>query len=264
MSEICKELDSVLSKYIRPLTYPVAVKFLEQGEELPPKTRIPTRDFGYAIALCQGMTAARKLGWSMAFYKQDEACALGQVICGYVEEPDFIKDGSVVKPLYVGTDEAAARTQASTPKPPAADTVGILLVPLHLALFNPDIVVVYGNPAQITRLVQGALYNTGGYIESRFAGRGACGGELIVPRMKGECNVVCPGGGERVFALTADDEMAFAIPSCQIQNVMEGVEATHKGGVARIPTPVAGVTAKPIFPKTYRDLEIYAGLRGQE
>jgi hypothetical protein len=41
---------------------------------------------------------------------------------------------------------------------------------------------------------------------------------------------------------------------------MEGVEATHKGGVARIPTPIAGVTAKPVFPKTYRRLEEYIGL----
>ena len=79
-----------------------------------------------------------------------------------------------------------------------------MLAPLHLATFDPDVVVCYGNSAQITRFVQGALYKVGGYIESRFAGRGACGGEITVPYSQDKCNVIVPGGGERVFALTGD------------------------------------------------------------
>ena len=68
-------------------------------------------------------------------------------------------------------------------------------------------------------------------------------------------------GGERIFALTGDDELAFAIPAGWIDRVMEGLEATHKGGVARIPTLTAGVMMKPAFPKYYWELEKYCGLR---
>lgn len=261
MSEIARKIDAVISTYIRPLTFPVAVKFLKEGEELPPRTKVPTRDFGYPIALCQGMTIARKFGWSVAFYKQDEACALGQVICGYQDEPDFIKNGSIVKPLYVGSDEAAVKTQATTPKMPNPDTHCIVMAPLHVAEFDPDIVVCYGNAAQIVRFVQGALYREGGYIESRFSGRGACGGEFVVPYVQNKCNVIMPGGGERVFAGTADDELAFAIPASKINDVMEGLIETHKGGVARIPTPAYGILRQPAFPKTYWPLENYCGLR---
>ena len=35
MSEICKKLDASISKYIRPLTFPVAVKFVKEGEAIP-------------------------------------------------------------------------------------------------------------------------------------------------------------------------------------------------------------------------------------
>ena len=261
MSEICKKLDASISKYIRPLTFPVAVKFVKEGEAIPEKAKVPTKALGYPIAICQAMTIARKYGWTLAMYKEDQACPLSHEILGYAEEPDFIKGGSVIKPLYVDNDEAAVKTQASTPKMPTADTQCIVLAPLHLATFDPDVVVCYGNSAQITRFVQGALYKVGGYIESRFAGRGACGGEITVPYSQDKCNVIVPGGGERVFALTGDDELAFAMPASWIDRVMEGLEATHKGGVARIPTPAAGVMMKPAFPKYYWELETYCGLR---
>ena len=51
------------------------------------------------------------------------------------------------------------------------------------------------------------------------------------------------------------------MPASWIDRVMEGLEATHKGGVARIPTPAAGVMMKPAFPKYYWELETYCGLR---
>lgn len=261
MTELTTLLNDSISKYIRPITFPVAIKLLKEGEELPPRTKVPTRDFGYPIAFCQAMTIARKYGWAVALYQQDQACPIAQVILGYKEEPDFIKGGSLVNPLYVGNDEAAVLTQSTTPKMPVADTSCILLCPLHLASFEPDAVVCYGNSAQITRFVQGALYNVGGYIESRFAGRGACGGEVVVPIANGKCNVIIPGGGERIFAITDDNELAFAMPASKFQDVAEGLAATHKGGVARIPTPIAGVNMKPSFPKYYWELETYCGLR---
>ena len=242
----------------------MAVKFFREGEELPERTKVPTRDLGHSLAICQGMTIVRKYGWSLAFYQQDQACPIAQVILGYKEEPDFIKNGSLVKPLYVNNDGAAVKTQSSTPKMPKADTYCIVMSPLHLCAFDPDVVVCYGNSAQITRFVQGALHQEGGYIESRFAGRGACGAEIVVPVVQGKCNVIIPGGGERIFALTGDDELAFAMPAAKADEVMAGLAATHKGGVARIPTPVAGVNIKPVFPKYYRPLEEYCSLRDQQ
>lgn len=148
----------------------MAVKFVKEGEAIPEKAKVPTKALGYPIAICQAMTIARKYGWTLAMYKEDQACPLSHVILGYAEEPDFIKGGSVIKPLYVDNDEAAVKTQASTPKMPTADTQCIVLAPLHLATFDPDVVVCYGNSAQITRFVQGALYKVGGYIESPVRG----------------------------------------------------------------------------------------------
>ncbi|HSW35831.1 MAG TPA: DUF169 domain-containing protein, partial [Candidatus Limnocylindrales bacterium] len=117
--------------------------------------------------------------------------------------------------------------------------------------FDADVVLVYGNAAQVIRLVQGALYFNGGKIDSSFTGRGACGSEVVVPYQTGQCKVIIPGGGERVFAHTADDELLFAIPAGELANVAAGVEATHNNGIARIPTPFMGMRCKPVFPEKY-------------
>ena len=259
MATVCEAMNNMVSEYLRTATFPVAVKVYKKGEVVPPEIKVkePLKDFGHRLAICQVITMARKLGSVTKLAKEDQSCPLAQVILGYIEEPDFIKDGSMVYPLYVGNMDAAKKTQETTPKMPKADTGAIVVAPLHRATFEPDVIVIYGNAAQVVRMVQGALYSEGGYIESRFAGRGACGGEITVPLTQQKYNVVIPGGGERVFGLTSDDEMAFAVPSSKFQSFIEGVIATHKGGVARMPTPIAGVNVEPKWPPTYDKLVTY-------
>ena len=192
-------------------------KYIKIGEPVPPEIRAkaPLKDFGDRLAVCQAVTIVRKLGSVIQLTTRDQSCPLAQVIVGYVEEPDFIRDGSVVFPLYTFNMETAKKTQETTPRMPKADTGTILVAPLHRTAFEPDVVVIYGNAAQVVRMVQGALYNEGGYIESRFAGRGA------------------------------------------FQSFIEGVVATHKGGVARMPTPIAGINVEPKWPSTYDKLRDY-------
>ena len=258
MNEICKKMNDMVNEYLRTNTFPVAVKIYKKGEEVPVKAKSPAKDFKHRLAICQGINMARRLGSVLKFTKEDQSCALAQVIVGYVDEPDFIKDGSVVYPLYAADMDVAKKTQESTPKMPVADTGTVVVAPLNRCDFDPDVVIIYGNAAQIVRCVQGALFHEGGYIESRFAGRGACGGEITVPISQQKYNLIAPGGGERVFALTADDELAFAVPASKFESFIDGVIATHKGGVARIPTPFAGINHEPSWPPYYAELGKYA------
>lgn len=257
---LTERLNATLNEYIRPATFPVAIK-VSKDENLPSGVRRPQKLFGHRINICQGITLVRRIGWTLGFLKEDHACALSFVILGFVEEPDFAKSGHVVYPLYTETPEAGAKTQSSTPKMPVGEINSIILAPLHRADFEPDIVLIYGNAAQIARLVQGALYKEGGFIKSRFAGRCACGGEIVVPLTQQRCNIIIPGGGERIFALTADDELVFAVPNSKIESLIEGIVGTHKTGVARMPTPFFGARVKPEFPGSYSELEKYCGLR---
>lgn len=249
-----------VEEYIRPLTYPVAVKLLKEGEAFPEKTRFPRQVAGYGWALCQGVAMARRVGWKVGFTRCDHSCVVAMMIFGHETAPELVERGEIIYPYYAGTPEAGKRTQENTPRLSLGEVKGVVMAPLSRADFTADVVLVYGTPAQIIRLVQGALYRHGGRIDSSFTGRGACGSEIVVPYQTQECKVVMPGGGERVFAHTADDEMVFAAPASKLEEVAAGVEATHKGGIARIPTPFLGMRGKPVYPEEYNEVARLFGM----
>lgn len=255
-----KEFNQVVEEYIRPLTFPVAVKFVKDGEPFPEKTRFPAKSAGCRWALCQGIAMARRVGWKVGFQQEDHSCVIALMMFGYEEEPEAVKNGEIVYPYYAETIEAGQKTQEGVPGLPLHTIKGIVVAPLSKADFDADVVLVYGNSAQIIRLVQGALYRQGGKIESAFTGRGACGSELIVPYQTQECKVIIPGGGERIFAHTADDELVFAAPVSRLEDVAAGVLATHKSGIARIPTPFGGMRAQPTYPEKYLEIAKMFGI----
>lgn len=256
---IVEELNTILNQYIRPASFPVAIK-VTKDTKLPEDMKRPKTLLGYPINLCQGIAIARRYGWILGFQREDHACAPSLVILGQVEEPDFIKNGSIIEPLYTKTLDAGVITQKETPNMPVGEINSIVLAPLNKANFDPDVVLIYGNPGQMVRLVQGALYQEGGTIESKFMGRAACGGEIVTPLLTQKCNVNIPGGGEKVFALTGDDEMCFSVPKNKIIDLMEGIVATHNAGAARFPVPYFGLRMQPQFPPKYDELAKYCGL----
>jgi uncharacterized protein (DUF169 family) len=254
------ELNKVLETLLRPLTFPVAAKLLP-GAEAPQGFNRPSQTMGHRLNLCQGTNFARRYGWRMAFLADDMACPLSVPIFGFKPDPDFVTRGEHIYPDFTDTLEKAAKTQAAQPKADEGSIGAVLLGPLAKVEFEPDVVLVYGAPAQIVRLVQAALYHHGGAIESRFSGRCACAQEFVYPHQSQKCNVVMPAQGERMFAMTADDEMCFAIPKSEFENVADGITVTHKRGVSRVPTPFFGMRMRPQFPERYGDLEEYCGTK---
>ena len=69
----------------------------------------------------------------------------------------------------------------------------------------------------------------------------------------GEPQVILPCYGDRIFGMTADDEMAFTFPFGRAAEVVKGLEGTHAGGV-RYPVPVF-LRYQADFPKSYQELE---------
>ncbi|MCP4684609.1 MAG: DUF169 domain-containing protein [bacterium] len=98
------------------------------------------------------------------------------------------------------------------------------------------------------RMVTAYLWKDGGYVSSRFSGRLDCA-DIYTETMKtGEPQVVLPCYGDRVFGQTQDHEMAFAFPAGKEEQMIEGFEGTHQGGI-RYPTP-SFLTYKPVSPTT--------------
>ena len=226
-----KTADRELHFYIRPQTFPVAIRMLGPGEEIPERARRPARDFKKLSMNCQVIDMARRYGWMIALTREDSICSLGIAAMGFEKPTHLHSSGTLCEGMYTETKEAGQRSEAAIDRFPAGRYHALLVAPLDRAPFEPDLVCVYANPAQVMRLTQAALWKRGGKLTSAFGGRVDCA-EVIVTTMRTDRpQVILPCSGDRIFGQTQDHEMAFTIPWSQMEEVVEGLKGTHAGGI---------------------------------
>ncbi len=226
-----KTADRELQTYIRPQTFPLAIRMLRPGEPIPDKARRPGRDFKKLSMNCQVIDMARRYGWMLALTREDSICSLGIAALGFEKPTHLHKSGTLCEGMYTETKEAGQRSEAAVDKFAAGEYSALLVAPLDRAPFEPHLVCVYANPAQVMRLTQAALWKRGGKLTSSFGGRVDCA-EIIVTTMRtDQPQVILPCSGDRIFGQTQDHEMAFTIPWTQIEDIIEGLKGTHSGGI---------------------------------
>ena len=252
MSDL-KFFEQEVQTYIKPTTLPLAIRLLTLEEEIPEKTRRPKRDFKKRFAICQAVGMSRRTGWTFALGKEDVSCPLSQVSLGFERELPFFKEGNLCEGMYTGSKEAGKKTEASVPKFEYDQYKYILIGPVGRADYEPDIILIYGDSAQIMRLVHAALFEEGGTLTSNFMGRYDCADYTAGVMNSGKCQVILPCNGDRIFGFVQDFEMAFAIPYSQIDKIILGLQGTHKGGV-RYPIPFF-MNWEATFPPKYVELE---------
>ena len=99
------------------------------------------------------------------------------------------------------------------------------------------------------RLGQAWLWKRGGTLTSEFRGRIDCADLAIAPVLTGKPQMIVPCTGDRIFGQVQDHEVAFSFPFSLIEEILEGLEATHKAGVRYPVTNWLNYTAS--FPPSY-------------
>jgi uncharacterized protein (DUF169 family) len=247
---VVSDLDQALSKYVRPLTFPVAIKMLKTEDEIPERTRRPFQQMKKRIAICQGIGMARKYGWSIAMGKEDMACALGAAPFGFFKDTSFFEEGNMAEGMFTVSKEVGKSEEELIDRFEHETYSDIRVAPLHRTAFEPDLYMMYGNPAQIMRLIQGVLYNVGGSVQSSAMGRLGCA-TIITTIEKEDSRYIVPGNGDRIFGMTQDDEMAFMLHPSDLDNLIDGLEKTHKAGI-RYPI-TSFFDFEPTMPPTYQE-----------
>jgi uncharacterized protein (DUF169 family) len=243
-----------LEKHFRPATAPVGVRLVNEGETpQPAKIKYPLEHVGNKLALCQGMTLARTFGWTMGFRSEDHACPLPRVFMGHID-PGKLLAGTLAG-YYQDDPDCMEKMEASYPRWSAGTYREIWLAPLDRCQYIPDLIVVYGNPAQVLTLIQAANFRLGPGIHSTSSGRYGCSTWVAGALQAGQCTYMVPGPGERVFAGTQDHEMSFAVPYSRIDHLVEGLEHIRAKGAFRYPVPIMGLLSEPKIPARYHEIE---------
>ncbi len=232
-----QDLGKELSLYVKPETMPVAIKFLQDKKDIPVGTRTPLKNLKVKMAHCQAQAIARKYGWTIALTKEDLGCAISGHTYGW-EQAD--KDGAVrflTKMNYASGSETANTIFQSlrTLKPGRCEAV--VYSPLERTKVEPDVILLYLNPAQLMRCLHGSTYHSGQPIICSFSGRAAsCTEGVIGAFLDQSPKVVVPGNGDRVWATVQDHEMAYVLPASHLKYLVAGLAKTHEKGI-RYPIP---------------------------
>lgn len=249
-----KEIDEKLNQYLRLSTYPVAVRMLEAGQEIT-SGGVVQKSKRMPMPVCQGISLSRRYGWKVLLEGEDMSCPFGAVSLGFVPpKPEFL-NGSIEAPYWMATKDARATFARNIPKLDCGKYQSIFSAPLAMTDFDPQLVVVYGNPAQLMRLVQSCVYLTGKPVISASYGAAGCGTYISKTILTDECQFVLSGAGDRIFAATQDHEACFSIPISRMEGVLKGLEETQRGGM-RYPTTTY-LKSQIELPDTYQKLLAY-------
>ena len=248
------EINEKLNRYLRLSTFPVAVRMLESGQELVGNGG-SKKSKGMPMPVCQGISLSRRYGWKVLMEVEDMSCPLGAVALGFVSPKPKFLDGTIEVPYWVRTKGARPKIARNLSKLAWGKYSGIMSAPLTTADFDPHLVIIYGNPAQMMRLVQSCIYSTGDPIVSSSYGAVGCSTYISKTLLTDECQFVLSGAGDRIFAATQDHEVCFSIPMSKMEAVLKGLEETHRTGM-RYPTP-SYLKSQIELPETYKDLLAY-------
>jgi len=242
-----------IEQYVRPQTFPLAIKLGRKGEEPPPRARWPKKDLGVRVPVCQAIGIARRYGWTMALRHEDQSCPFGSLALGFLPPKEGYLDGSFYESVLPGYGEQQAGFARALYRLPYGEYEYVAVSPVARAAFSPDLLVLYGNAAQVMRMVQGAVWKRGGVVTATAAGRGYCADVLVQPLKTGDCHFALPCNGDRIFGAAQDDEMAFASPWEKVPGIMEGLKLSHDSGLQRYPVTTF-LRYEPHLPKDYYQL----------
>ena len=250
-----QESADFIQNSLRLRTFPVAVKFLKDKSNFPEKTRRPSIVLGKRVTICQGVTLARTYGWTVGLTKEDLICVPAMIAFGLsgAADPAETLGKLFCEVDFSQTEERGHKEVAEMIRLENEACEAIVLAPLQKGLFDPDTVAIYGNPAQVMRMIQGLVFEEGHRITGNFGGKVECSEYLIAPYNTKSPRVAIPGMGDRIFSMTQDDELVFSIPGTLLENLLRGLKNAGKKIGARYPVTFYQ-NFQPEFPKPYKVL----------
>jgi len=238
-----------LERRVRLQTFPLAVKLLENEESVPEGAERPLQDFGYRLALCQSYALSRKEGKTIAMFKEDMWCFEPIIGYGWVEPPQYFLDGHNRYPQDVENLEAGKNYVKDLPCLPLGQYSGVVSAPLSKTNFQPDVVIIYCDSAQLSLLLLAREYKDGHDLSCHLSSHAACVYAVVPPMQSGNSQVAIPCRGDRYSALAGDDDIIFTVPTGKLEELLEGLRHLEKYG-SRLPRNPY-MKREPDFPESY-------------
>jgi len=248
---------------MRLKSFPVAFKMLENKEQLEhiPFMRRTTRK----MTLCQLITLVRNFDWTVGAVPDDFLSPMCPSIIGLTDTPELYKDGTFRSIVWVKTKEDGRKYEASIPRLPLGKYEALAMAPLVYNPFEPDIVLIYANPAQMMLLINALQFEDYEVMEFYCVGESSCSDAIARCYLSGKPSLTIPCYGERRYGHAQDEDLVMAIPAGVMEKALKGLEVLYRRGI-RYPISYAGAEQDltTAFPMSYGGIDQMEAIRGKD
>ncbi|MFZ5649986.1 MAG: DUF169 domain-containing protein [Bacillota bacterium] len=238
---------------LRLRTFPVGIKLLED-ESMLASNKWARRPAGMTT-LCQLITQVRTFDWTVGATADDFPPGMCAGIVGLADPPDQVRDGTFRSLVWCRTREDGKKCEDSIPRIPTGKYRAILLAPQVYSPFEPDIVLIYGNPAQMILVINALQFDNYERMQFFCTGESSCSDAIAQCYLTGKPSLAIPCYGERRYGHAQDDEMVIGLPPSYVEKVERNLEDLYSRGV-QYPVSYMGAQCDPLpgMPPGYRDM----------
>ncbi|OGN91669.1 MAG: hypothetical protein A2Z75_04905 [Chloroflexi bacterium RBG_13_50_10] len=222
------ELGTELENTLRLKTKIIAYRRLEKTEELDSIKNVIRLDRFFTF--CQVPFMVRVNGITVGITKEDKILERCSRLFGLRQatEKSMNAEAAMLSTTWFRSPEDALQQQADYYRIPVGGA--IVLAPLTRQKFEPEVLLVYGNPAQIMMVLCGLQKVKYERFSFSFIGEGACSDSLAQCYITGKPSVSIPCSGERSMGGVSDDEIVVALPPGELERAISGLKELAKIG----------------------------------
>lgn len=252
-----------MERLMRLKSFPVAFKLLKDKKalaDIPFVRRVKNKS-----TLCQMINLVRNFDWTLGAEIDDFMSVVCSSIIGLSDTPAYMRDGTFRSIVWTKSRADAKKYESEIPRLPLGKYEAVALAPLVYNPFDPDIVLIYANPAQMMLLINALQFEDYDVMQFFCVGESSCSDVIARCYLDGKPSLSIPCYGERRYGHAQDDEMAMAIPAAMMDKALRGLEALYNRGI-RYPISYAGVEADVAgaFPAAYGMEDFIKMLRGND
>jgi uncharacterized protein (DUF169 family) len=231
---------------------PIGFKRLERANELEKIDGVMR--WKQSCVFCQIPYMARVGGMTVGLTSEDKVGDRCKRIHGLqpTGEKEKLQEAKLLSRTWMPSVDEGLKQQEDYPRVPPGEA--IVVGPLVKENFEPDVVLIYGNPAQIMMLMCGLQKIKYERFQFHFIGEGACVDSIGQCYTTGKPALAIPCYGERAMGQVKDDEIVIALPPSEIDRAIQGLEKLAKIGF-KYPISHIGayVDPSPLLANFYSD-----------
>jgi uncharacterized protein (DUF169 family) len=206
-----EKLTNRIEQLMRLKSFPVAFKMLEKRGELK---KIPfMRRNRKKVTLCQLITLARNFKWTVGAELNDFVIPMCPSVLGLADLPESFQDGTFRSMVWVKKREDGKKYEASVSRLPLGKYEAVAMGPLQNKPFEPDIVLIYANPAQMMLLINSLQFEDYEVMQFFCVGETSCSDAIARCYLTGKPSLTIPCYGERRYGHAQDEDLVMAIPA---------------------------------------------------